>query len=133
MPGSPKQLDTANWSTSLRTSHIDLSFYPIAMTASGNEPDTQVVRFCRQYLQLDLALDFPDDGLLCDAETQEYLYSKLFAEDATVLPPPARYRLRVLKELLARIEAAIVNWDEHVSVLVGPCHLLCEPPSDTVL
>lgn len=73
----------------------------------------QIARFCRQYLQFDSVLDFPDSELLRNAATQEILYGWLFADHAVALPLPPRYRLRVLKELIAKIEAAIVDWDEH--------------------
>lgn len=76
---------------------------------------SQLDRFCRQYLQLEAHLDYPDGSVLREEEVQERLYLSLFAPGAVSHPPPPRYELRVLKELVARIEAAIEDWDEHVS------------------
>jgi len=80
-------------------------------TRSGASPEQQITRFCRQYLQLDSDLDYPDNEILRDEATQNTLHNQLF--DGQVTPP--RYRLRVLKELVARIESSITDWDEHVS------------------
>ncbi|KAK0717396.1 putative methyltransferase-domain-containing protein [Lasiosphaeria miniovina] len=91
-------------------------------------------RFCRQYLQLELELDYPAEGLLCHEAFQEALYERLFARDAVALPPPQRYRLRVLKQLVAKIEAAIVDWDEHGisdNLMAALAHLVSMPlPSE---
>ena len=75
----------------------------------------QVDRFCRQYLQLEPQLDFPDAHLLKEAEVQDSIYARLFAGAVQYGPPP-RYRLRTLKELVSRIEASIDDWEQHVSV-----------------
>ncbi|KAK0653072.1 putative methyltransferase-domain-containing protein [Cercophora newfieldiana] len=73
----------------------------------------QIDRFCWQFLQLDSAPKIPDDDTLRDAEAQDVLYRRLFAPDAVALPPPPRYQLRILKQLIAKIEACITDWDEH--------------------
>jgi hypothetical protein len=73
-------------------------------------------RFCRQYLQLHLKLDYPDAEYLCYAAFQEALYVRLFQKDSIQHPPPNSYQFRVLKELVKRIEQSIQNWDEEVSV-----------------
>jgi len=86
------------------------------MAALTAEQQRQLDRFCWQYLQLDLAPELPDDETLRDAEAQELLYHRLFAPDATALSPPPRYQLRVLKQLIAKIESCIKDWDEHVSI-----------------
>lgn len=78
-------------------------------------PDFDILRFCFQYLQLEQHLDFPAPWLLRQESTQEWLYRRLFAPDALDHPPPPRYQLRVLQELLRRIEASIDDWDTHVS------------------
>ncbi|KFA77278.1 hypothetical protein S40288_01319 [Stachybotrys chartarum IBT 40288] len=72
----------------------------------------QVDRFCRQYLQLEPQLDFPDAHLLKEAEVQDSIYARLFAGAVQYGPPP-RYRLRTLKELVSRIEASIDDWEQH--------------------
>jgi hypothetical protein len=78
--------------------------------------DPQVSRFCWQVLQLEPAPDFPDDELLREESVQDAIYEGLFAFEngsAPLLPP--RYQLRILKRLIAKIEAAIQDWDQHVS------------------
>ncbi|KAK7906516.1 Protein-lysine N-methyltransferase EFM3 [Apiospora marii] len=72
-----------------------------------------VNRFCSQYLQLERDLDFPSGQVLREAHVQDALHRRLFADDALAHPPPARYQLRVLKELVSRIETSIEDWDEH--------------------
>lgn len=70
-----------------------------------------VKRFCRQYLQLELSLDFPAPELLREEATQDEIYNVF----TTHPQPPVRYRLRTLKELIKRIESSIDDWDSHVS------------------
>lgn len=80
-------------------------------------------RFCRQYLQLERELDYPAPTLLREQHVQEDLYRRVFssssdggaaADGAPPLPPP-RYQLRVLKELMKRIEASIDgDWEQYV-------------------
>ncbi|SPO06569.1 uncharacterized protein DNG_09259 [Cephalotrichum gorgonifer] len=72
-----------------------------------------LARFIHQYLQLEKTLDYPAADLLRQSWAQEALYESLFADGAVRFSPPPRYRLRVLKELLQRIEASIDDWDEH--------------------
>ena len=86
-----------------------------------SKPDIQLVRFCRQIRQLDPFPDYPDRTLLPYSAVQELLYQNLFSEDAPS-HLPLRYQLRVLKELVARIESSIDNWDEYVSR--GPAYAL---------
>jgi hypothetical protein len=62
-----------------------------------------------------MKLDYPDADLLRQSSVQEALYEHLFAEGAVPFPPPHRYRLRVLKELLSRIEKSINDWEEQVN------------------
>ncbi|KAK0629449.1 putative methyltransferase-domain-containing protein [Bombardia bombarda] len=85
----------------------------IKMSLSQSRQHPQVTRFCRQFLQVEHLLDFPDDDLLRDDAIQEHLYERLFAGHAAAFPPPPRYRLRVLKELVAKIESCITDWDKH--------------------
>lgn len=81
-----------------------------------------VDRFCRQYLQLEPSLDFPPAEYLKLDTVQELIYERLFADDALLYAPPDRYRLRTLKQLIARIEASIDDWDEHVSRSLAAPH-----------
>lgn len=70
-------------------------------------------RFCRQVLQLWPDLSFPSNAELL--ENQDALYRALFSDAAKPCPLPKHYELRVLKDLVARIEASIEDWDQHVS------------------
>lgn len=74
----------------------------------------QLNRFCREYLQLQLHLDYPDENHLRNDAFQRCLYSSLFQENAVPHEPPQRYQLRVLKELTKRIEQSIQDWEEEV-------------------
>ncbi|KAK5127965.1 hypothetical protein LTR85_005082 [Meristemomyces frigidus] len=76
--------------------------------------DSQLLLFRRQYYQL-VEPDFlawPPKQLLRDAGVQAWLYKKLFDADGNDRLPPARYQLRVLKPLLAKIEQAIEDPEE---------------------
>ncbi|KAI1081526.1 putative methyltransferase-domain-containing protein [Whalleya microplaca] len=94
----------------------------------------QLHRFCRQYLQLERDLDYPPAASLQNEDVQNSLYQQLFADGAVAHPPPPRYQLRVLKELMSRIEASIDDWDRHgVSddLMTALSHLLALPlPSE---
>lgn len=81
-----------------------------------------LARFCHQYLQLERTLDYPSPDLLRESSVQEALYEGLFSDGALPFPPPHRHRLRVLKELLRRVEESIDDWDEHVRA--GAPHFL---------
>jgi hypothetical protein len=74
----------------------------------------QVSRFCWQNLQVDPTPVFPDADLIRDEAVQEVIYERVFSDEAPFRPPP-RYRVRILKELMAKIESAIHDWDQHVS------------------
>ncbi|EPE34681.1 S-adenosyl-L-methionine-dependent methyltransferase [Glarea lozoyensis ATCC 20868] len=69
-------------------------------------------RFCHQYLQLQLKLDYPDGEYLRNSVFQKSIFSRLFQEEAIQHPPPKGYQFRVLKEFVKRIEESIQNWDE---------------------
>ncbi|KAK3326890.1 putative methyltransferase-domain-containing protein [Apodospora peruviana] len=73
------------------------------------EEDWQIIRFCRQYLQLEHVLDYPAGEVLREEATQALLYKKLFADKAT----PPRYRLKVLRHLVTHIETSVEDWDLH--------------------
>lgn len=68
-----------------------------------------------QYFQLvdPQNLDLPPDNVLIRPEVQTALYKHMFDESLTPLPP-ATYRARVLKLLVARIEGAITDPEEDV-------------------
>ena len=75
-----------------------------------------LARFCHQYLQLEKTLNYPPPELLRESWVQETLYECLFADGAVPFPPPHRYRLRTLKELVRRVEDSIDDWDQHVGI-----------------
>lgn len=83
---------------------------------SSPEDHKSIDRFCRQYLQLERDLDYPSAVLLREEHIQDDLYRRIFADGAVAHPPPPRYQLRVLKELVKRIEASIEDWDQHVCI-----------------
>jgi hypothetical protein len=78
----------------------------------------QLDRFCHQYLQVQRDLEYPSSEYLRQYEFQQIIYNRLFSEKAIKHAPPARYRLRVLKELLARIETSIVDFEEEVGITI---------------
>jgi hypothetical protein len=71
-------------------------------------------RFCRQFLQINLELDYPDPDLLRQDAIQRAIFKELFQDGALEHSPPPRYQVRVLKELIRRIEASIQDWEEDV-------------------
>jgi hypothetical protein len=70
--------------------------------------------FRRQYLQLQVKITYPAPDSLRQEVFQQTLYDRVFAEGAVEHHPPERYQLKVLKELMRRIESSITNWDEEV-------------------
>ncbi|KAI9728324.1 MAG: hypothetical protein M1834_007728 [Cirrosporium novae-zelandiae] len=74
----------------------------------------EVSRFKDQYLQLfdpDLLI-FPPPELLKKENIQNSLYSEIFKEGSLIYEPPPRYKFRVLKDLMTRIENAITDPEE---------------------
>ncbi|KAI0473211.1 FAM86A [Xylariaceae sp. FL0804] len=94
-----------------------------AMADADADADDIVLRFCREVLQLEEAerggLHYPPASLLREERVQGGLARRVFFADGDGAavdhppPPPPRYRLRVLKELVARIEESIDDWDQH--------------------
>ena len=86
------------------------------MTSSTMTLDPRLKRFRNQYhQQVDMdALDFPASEILLKPKVQHQIFHYFFEPEKTSLHPPLPYRRRILKELLARIEAAIVEPDEDV-------------------
>lgn len=84
--------------------------------------------FRRQYLQLlELnLLTIPDPKILIRPDVQRQLYEKMFKSENVMFAPNRRYQLRVLKELVTRIENAISDPEEDVGFLylLGRCDLL---------
>lgn len=86
---------------------------------SGDDAQNQVRRYCSQCLQLEPSPDLPEPRLLRETSVQDAIFNSLFAEDAVRFGPPLRYQLKMLKVLVAQIEASIEDWDAHVSDLSG--------------
>jgi hypothetical protein len=78
------------------------------------ESRRQLNLFIRQYLQLQTPIMYPDPNNLRQEVFQQALYEKIFKEGAISHEPPKRYQLRILKELTARIESSITDWDREV-------------------
>ncbi|KAI0006438.1 S-adenosyl-L-methionine-dependent methyltransferase [Xylariaceae sp. FL0662B] len=71
--------------------------------------DSQLLLLRRQYMQL-FEPDFlawPPPQLLKNTDVQRWLYKHLFDASRNPKLPPQRYRMRVLKQLIAKIEKAI--------------------------
>lgn len=76
----------------------------------------QLNLFRRQYLQLQVAIRYPDAQCLRQGLVQEFLLEQLFDEGSLEYQPPQRYQIRVLKELTRRIEASITDWEQEVCI-----------------
>jgi protein-lysine N-methyltransferase EEF2KMT len=81
----------------------------------------QLNLFRRQYLQLQVAIRYPDPQCLRQEIFQQSIQEELFSEDAVEHQPPQRYQIRVLKELLKKIEASITDWEEEVCLSFSTC------------
>ena len=79
----------------------------------------QLDRFRRQYLQVQLNLDYPGEEHLRNDVLQEALYAEIFDDGAISHGPPRRFQLRVLKELNRRIEESIEDWEEEVRLCLS--------------
>lgn len=101
---------------------------------SGNDKlDDSVQRYCSQYLQLESSPELPAAHLLREAPVQDAIFNRLFKENSVRYGPPVRYQLKMLKELVSRIEASIEDWDAHVSGQVEGCLLTSSQPVDVCL
>lgn len=91
------------------------------LTAPIIAMDPQLVLFRRQYLQL-FEPDFlawPPKSLLRDAGVQQWLYKHCFDTDTNPHLPSDRYRLRVLKPLVRKVEQAIEDPEQDVGYLMS--------------
>jgi hypothetical protein len=70
--------------------------------------------FRRQYLQLQVGINYPDAQCLRQEDFQQALCNEVFSEGAVKYQPPQRYQLRILKELIRKIETSISDWEEEV-------------------
>jgi hypothetical protein len=96
---------------------------------SGSSWLGRVNRFCYQCLQLEQVLDYPEGEILRRPEAQDVIFHNVFSDETVRYGPPARYRVKVLKELVKRIEASIEDWDQHVRIpRVGHGHIYMHSP-----
>lgn len=81
-----------------------------SQTAPGNSSSelskAAIDRFCCQYLQLEAHLDYPDGQVLKTPGAQDEIFDRIFAGCSTS-SKSARFQLRVLKELVKRIQDSI--------------------------
>ncbi|KAI9712103.1 MAG: hypothetical protein M1820_001812 [Bogoriella megaspora] len=70
--------------------------------------------FKRQYFQLidPDQISWPSNDLLKHPQSQSWLFIQLFDPDGVQYAPPERYQLRVLKQLVGKLEAAMTDPDE---------------------
>lgn len=92
----------------------------MASSKLSQEAHHQLSKFRNQYLQLHGNILYPSENFLRDADFQEAMYSEIFQDGTLKHPPPKRYQLRILKELLRRIEESITDWEEQVSFSYNP-------------
>jgi len=114
--------------TSLYRRHFLIQSSRMEKPLTGQESD-RIELLRRQYLQLlgpDL-LAMPGPELLRRPDVQRQLYEKMFHSENLMFVPNNRYQLRVLKELVTRIENIISDPEEDVGFLYssGCCCLLC--------
>jgi hypothetical protein len=70
----------------------------------------------RQYFQLvePHEMRWPDDATLKTPQVQSWLFKNLFDTANLASPPPARYQLRTLKQLVGKLERSITDPEEDV-------------------
>lgn len=84
----------------------------------------QVELLRRQYLQLvdPGQLLLPSDPLLILPEVQAQIYTTMFQRASIIDMPPDRYRFRVLKRLIDRLEQAFQNPEDDVRLSLRYSH-----------
>jgi len=80
----------------------------------------------RQYLQLldPEQLSIPPPEAMRLPHVQARIYETMFRDGCLVFSPPDRYKLRVLKMLVQRMEDAIADPEEDVGSPTSPCCFL---------
>ncbi|KAH6842169.1 putative methyltransferase-domain-containing protein [Alternaria rosae] len=97
------------------------------MDAPSNLSQLRILQ--RQYFQLvePHQLRWPDDAILKAPNVQAWLFHNLFDAANITSLPPGRYRLRILKQLVAKLERSITDPEEDQKAFVTysyPDHLL---------
>ena len=85
----------------------------------------QLKLFRRQYLQLQADLNYPGPECLRQDSVQQALLEGIFSDTALTHEPPQRYQLRILKELVRRIEASVTDWEEEVGIYLYSFTIYC--------
>lgn len=80
--------------------------HPSTLNSPSELSKATIDRFCCQYLQLETHLDYPDGQLLKTPKVQDEIYERIFA-DCSTSSKSARFQLRVLKELIKKIQDSI--------------------------
>lgn len=93
------------------------------MTTLPRDWAQELNHFKRQYLQLQVTIKYPERQYLKHEEFQNELYAQIFSHEALQYRPPQRYQLRVLKELMKRVEDSITDWEEEVRIISLYCSL----------
>lgn len=85
---------------------------------------SQLEKLISQYFQLvdprELFYNLPSPNTLKNVNVQTILYQEMFDENTIFPIPPASYRIRVLKEILSRIEKVLSDPEQDVSYLDRP-------------
>lgn len=88
-------------------------------------------RFCCQYLQLEAHLDYPDGQVLKTPEAQDEIFDRIFASSSPS-SKSARFQLRVLKELVKRVQDSISDNEADEFVCEMDKHSLFNKSMDLV-
>ena len=86
------------------------------------DPCDQVELLRRQFHQLQdpSGLSFPAPEILKLPTIQSRIYETMFREGNLTYPPPAHYRLRVLKRLIDALEHDMSDPEEDVGTVPSP-------------
>lgn len=92
------------------------------MSCFSEQDESQIGLLVAQYLQAvePHNLLIPPGDVLLKPETQQRIYREMFCESIVWPIPPEKYRARILKLLLLRIESSIVDPEEDVCLLFMP-------------
>lgn len=115
LPSPPAPHELQNIYTCLHIKTLAPHSRTAVMNASPDE--TQALRVFRaQYFQLldPTQMRWPEAEFLKRAEVQAWLFEEMFDRDSIQYPPPERYQVRVLKQLVSVIENAIDDPEEDV-------------------
>jgi hypothetical protein len=84
------------------------------MAGAAITPQLRVLQ--RQYFQLvePHQLRWPEDTTLKKPDVQSWMFREMFDTEQIKSAPPDRYQLRVLKQLISKLEGAIVDPEEDV-------------------